>query len=277
MTDLERRLRSLAPDAFPATPDVSAVVAARLADPDRRGRDRGSARSLFDRFAPRSAAGSADEAPARPARRRRVIALALALVLVPTAAVAAVPDARQAVLEWLGLAHVRVERSPRVRPLPALDRADLGRRVASVAEAARRAGFAVVVPGALGTPEAVYVSDGAIVSLVYGPGAGFPLDAQTGVGVLVTQLRASAITEYVAKMAGPRTVVERVQVGGAPGVFLSGEPHELLIEQPDRRISALPARLAGNTLAFERGGLVIRLEGRFTREQALALARTTGG
>ncbi len=299
MTDLERRLEALAADAFPPPPDVRAAVAARIAAASGETSAAtaaastgisGSRRRRGRRFEPPTAEAHArtarrrpgrrlepltpGEARARPARRRRVIALALALVLVPTAAVAAVPDARDAVLDWLGLAHVRVERSPTVPRREALDRADLGRRVASVGEASRRAGFSVSVPSALGAPDAIYVSAGGIVSLAYRPRPGLRRDAQTGLGVLVTQLRASGLTTYIGKTAGPGTVVERVRVRGASGVFLSGEPHELLLEQPGRDVRPLPARLAGNTLAFERGDLVIRLEGRFDREQALALART---
>ncbi len=283
MTDLERRLQALAPEAFPPVPDVRAAVAARIAAASAETRATsggrasrravtgigGSKRRPGRRVEPLTPA----EARARPARRR-VSALALALVLVPTAAVAAVPDARHAVLDWLGLAHVRVERSPTVARLPALDRADLGRHVATVAEAGRRAGFAVAVPRALGAPDAVYVSEGGVVSLAYAPRPGLPRDGPTGLGLLVTELRATGIPEYVAKTAGPRTRVEQVQVGGARGVFLSGEPHELLLEQPGRMVRPLPARLAGNTLAFERGDLVLRLEAGFEREQALVLARS---
>jgi hypothetical protein len=286
MTDLERRLHALAPEAFPPVPDVRAAVAASIAAASAGTRATaggraswravtgigGSKRRPGRRLEPLTPA----EARARASQRRRVIALALALVLVPTAAVAAVPDARHAVLDWLGLAHVRVERAPKARvpPLPALDRADLGRRVATVAEAGRRAHFAVAVPRALGTPDAVYVSAGGVVSLAYAPRPGLPRDGPTGLGLLVTELRATGIPEYVAKTAGPRTRVEQVQVGGARGVFLSGEPHELLLEQPGRMVRPLPARLAGNTLAFERGDLVLRLEAGFDREQALVLARS---
>jgi hypothetical protein len=55
-------------------------------------------------------------------------------------------------------------------------------------------------------------------------------------------------------------------------VFLSGERHAVTIERPGGGISLLAPRLAGNTLVFERDGLVIRLEGRFGRRRALALA-----
>ena len=276
MTDLERRLHALAPEAFPPVPDVRAAVTESITTRSRATNAAPRARRW--RFDPgyRGQFATRTTDDAGPARRRRVLALALALVLVPTAAVAAVPDARHAVLDWLGLAHVRVERAPeaRVPPLPPLDLAVLGQRVASVAEAGRRAGFAVAVPRALGTPDAVYVSRGGIVSLAYAPRPGLPRDTRTGLGALVTELRAAGITKYLAKTAGPRTVVEPVRVDGARGVFLSGEPHELLIEQPDRMVRPLPARLAGNALAFERGDLVLRLEGRFDREHALALART---
>ncbi len=203
----------------------------------------------------------------------------LALVLVPSAAIAAVPGARHAVLDWLGLEHVRVERVPTVPALPGLDLADLGPRVASLQEASRRAGFAVEVPRALGTPDAVFVSDGGIVSLAYEPRPGLPRDPQTGLGLLVTELRAEGLTDYAFKTAGPQTRVEPVLVAGAQGVFLAGEAHGLLLDQPGGIVS-LPPRLAGNTLAFERGDLVIRLEGRFDRRAALALAESvqaTGG
>jgi len=203
-----------------------------------------------------------------------VIALALALVLVPSAAVAAVPGARDAVLEWLGLEHVRVERVPRVPPLAALASADLGTRVASVDQAGQRSGFAVAVPRALGDPDAVYADADGVVSLAYRARPGLPRDAQTGLGALVTELPADGIPSYFAKAAGPGTRVEPVTVRGARGVFLSGAAHSFLIELPGGRIHELPPRLAGNTIALEYGDLVIRIEGRFDRRAALALARS---
>jgi hypothetical protein len=256
MAELEQRLHALAADAFPAAPDVRAAVAARIA-----ATPGGEIR--------------AGAAPRRAQRSRRgVLALALVLVLVPTAALAAVPSTRHAILDWLGLEHVRVERVPTVPRLPPLDRSDLGRRVASVQDASRRARFAVEVPRGLGAPAAVYVTDDGIVSLTYAPRRDLPADPKTGLGLLVTELRAAGVTRYVAKLAGPNTRTERVRVGTAPGVFLSGAQHELLIERPRGVVGPLRPRLAGNALAFERGGLVIRLEGDVDRRRALGLART---
>ena len=63
-----------------------------------------------------------------------------------------------------------------------------------------------------------------------------------------------------------------VRVRGAKGAFISGAAHALLIERPDGLIADVPPRLAGNTLAFEYGDLVIRIEGRFDEHTALGLA-----
>ena len=290
MADLERRLHALAPEAFPPVPDVRAAVATRIAAAVQPAATAPAPPGATGAPTPAQPGESSAESGARPAAslrpgrfrslgprsRRRAIALAAALVLLPTGAIAAVPETRHAVLEWLGIEHVRVERVPRLPTgLAALDRLDLGTRVTSVREAGRRAGFAVALPRGLGAPDAVFVSAGGVVSLAYEPRPGLPRDRQTGVGLLVTHLRARGLPDYVAKkIAGPRTRVEAVRVSGANGVFVSGAPHELLIEQPDGMIRPLPARLAGNTLAFERGDIVTRLEGRFDRDAALALARS---
>ena len=163
-----------------------------------------------------------------------------------------------------------------MRPLPALDRADLGRRVASVAEAGRRAGFAVAVPRALGEPDGVYVADGGVVSLAYSPRPGLARDAQTGLGLLVTELRATGVAEYIAQAGRPgdprRAGARRRRPGRLSLRGAARAAHRAA--RPQRAPAA--ARLAGNTLAFERGSLVVRLEGRFGREQALALARSVG-
>ncbi len=302
MADLERRLHALAAEAFPPVPDVRTAVAARIAaavqpaataaatgvpthaEPGASSAEPHTRPTAEPGGRPAAEPGPRPAPSLRPRRiralgrpsRRRAVALAAALVLLPTAAIAAVPETRHAVLEWLGIEHVRVERVPRLPAgLAALDRVDLGTRVASTMQAGRRAGFAVAVARGLGAPDAIFVSAGGVVSLAYEPRPGLPRDRQTGVGLLVTQLRARGLPDYVAKkIAGPRTRVEAVRVGGDKGVFVSGEPHELLIVQPDGMIRPLPARLAGNTLALERGGVVTRLEGRFDRAAALSLARS---
>jgi hypothetical protein len=166
------------------------------------------------------------------------------------------------VLDWLGLRHVRVERVQRLPRLPGLRTADLGTRVPSVREASERVGFAVQAPTALGAPAAVYVTRDRIVSLVYRD-------------VLVTELEALQEPDLLKKALGPGTTVEPVSIDGTHGVFFSGAPHEVLYAPREgSQVRSLPPRLAGNTLAFERRGLVVRIEGRFGKARALALARS---
>ena len=173
MADLEHRLRALAEDAFPPAPDVRAAVAARIAAAEPGGRviAEPGARAL-GRIAPSPAARARPRAGARARAERR--------------------DRRRTRRAACGARLARARRTsassgcPTARPSPALDLADLGPRVAAVDEAARRAGFAVEVPRALGTPDAVFVSDGGIVSLAYEPRPGLPRDPQTGLGLLVT-------------------------------------------------------------------------------------------
>src|SRR3954471_10510578 len=130
MPELEMRLRAMGAAGFPPAPDLAEAVGARLRAGER-------------------------PAPARRGFAPRTVAIALAVLAIPAAAVAAVPDTRHAVLDWLGLRHVRVERGEPLPHLPGLRRADLGTRLDSVHEASDRAGFAVQVPGALGAPGAV--------------------------------------------------------------------------------------------------------------------------
>ena len=135
MPELERMLTGLGRELdYPPTPDLATAVAGRLA-------------------------------PAPPARRRllpaagfrRALALALiALLVLAGAVVAAVPSARDALLELFGLQGATVERRATLPDPPDLRPLDLGRRV-KPAEAARELGFTPVTPATLGAPNAAYV------------------------------------------------------------------------------------------------------------------------
>src|SRR5215216_3363201 len=89
MRDLHDELTALSVE-WPATPDVAGAVAARLA------------------------AGEAVARPRRRAWRPALAALAAGFALV----MAASPDARSAVLEWLGLKSVKIERREPTAPPP---------------------------------------------------------------------------------------------------------------------------------------------------------------
>lgn len=245
--DLDSELRDLgAAIELPPTPDLARAVRARL-----------------------------EPAPRRPRRRAlRALALATLAVLVPAATVlAASPAARDAVLDWLGLGGAKVERVPRLPRLPPGARIDLGPQVA-LRTARERAPFGVLVPALLGTPDAVHLhagtAAGPVVSLVYRPGPRLPPTPETGVGLLVREWRGQVERERVQKLVVGGA--ERVRVGRARGLWLSGGPHVVLFRTRDGNVVEQPGRLAGNTLLLARGDRLVRLESSLPRREALAVA-----
>jgi hypothetical protein len=242
MSDLEQRLALLRDEvAWPPTPDLATAVAARIgAEPRHRARPR-----LLPALRPATVALAA-----------LVAALAVAVTL------AAAPGVRARIERWLGIGAVRVERVQRLPQTGPASDLGLGTRT-TLAGARRAARVRVATIGALGAPDAVYVdraSGGA--SLVYLARPGLPA-ATNRVGALLTILPGGDIA-LVKKLLGAGTNVEGVDVDGAFGVFLSGEPH----------VVTPPNRLAGNTLLWVRGGTTYRLETALGRDAALRLARS---
>jgi hypothetical protein len=254
VTELEQRLAAVRDDmAWPPTPDIAGAVAARIAADPRQDRAR--------RWPALRLPGVPLLRPATVAAAAAVLAVAIAVTL------AASPGVRARIADWLGIGAVRVERVDR---LPDVGPArDLGLGVLTTAAAARRAtGLPVPSIGALGAPDAVYAErtsaggEAASVSVVYVTRRGLPA-ATRGIGALLTVLPGGD-EGIVKKVAGSGTDVEFVDVAGAFGVFVSGEPH----------VVGPPNRLAGNTLIWVRGDATYRLETALGREAALRLARS---
>lgn len=239
MAELEARLRALAADAeWPATPefDLRAVAA--------RSRHR---------------------------TRRLVAAVVAALVLIPAAGAVAFPHARDDVLEFLGLRNVEIRRVPTPPPgaRPELED-DLG-SVVTLEQAAKDAGFAPLVPAALGPPDRVRVTDRRI-SLIYRPRAGLPKLRKVDAGLILTESRGGIEGAYLRKLAVGRTDVKDTRVGDHFGAFLSGGMHAYLYVTPGGDIREDHPLLAGPTLIWEQGGLVLRLESSGTRRKVLQIA-----
>ena len=241
MPELERALRELGGEVvFPATPDVATAVRGRLA-----------------------------AEPARPPRRapwRRPLVLAAATLLLALAAAMAVPGARTAILKWLGIGGVSVER---VETLPETRRWQQlapGRRV-SFAEAERATSFRILTPPPkgrcrrCGTVLLDRSVPGGMVTFVW-PGA-------TPV-LLLSEFRGAALL-FIQKSVGPRTRLEPVVVNGNPGYWISGAHHAVVFRDVRGRVRELP-RLAGNVLLWVQGGVTFRLEGDIPKRQALDLA-----
>jgi len=191
---------------------------------------------------------------AEPVRRRpwKVVAVLLAALVVALGVAFAVRPARSAILRFLGLESVtvvRVEELPRAGQGPVA----FGRRI-RLSEAERQTGFRPLLP-ALGSPDAVYVDDvGRYLIVLYGRPA-----------ARIRLAEASAAPGLITKFARGEGVMT-VDVDGTPGLWFEG-PHVVI------ELAGQP-RLAGNALLWERNGLLLRLEGKLTREQALRIART---
>jgi hypothetical protein len=228
MPELETALRQLGRDVdFPATPDLASAIGGRLE---------------------------------RPRRSLRPVAIAVAILVVAIGAVLAVPSARTAILDWLGLRNVsvvRVDKLPRVKPLRNLD---LGEKT-TVDEAKQQVRW-LLLPDQ--KPDAVYMSDslpGGKVTLLWG--------TPSSPRLMLTELTGHA---YIEKIVQGDQAVEPVRIGDA-GAWFSGD-HIVMYSDRAGIFHEGKARLAGNTLVWQVGGTTLRLEGDLTKAEALRIART---
>lgn len=238
MTPLERELRALAGVLdWPDSPDVASRVVA-----------------LTEAAAP------------RPRRRRLALALAV-VVLASLVAMLAVPPARTAILDWLGIGGariVRVDELPAVEPTPGLE--ILGDRV-GLAAARSRAGFPFAAPPAdEPPPDEVRVAPGTRVTYVWRAGE--------RVRLLVTQFPGDATDpRLVKKFVASGTSIEEVDVDGRRGLWLEGGPHAVLFVAPDGTVRDDLGWLAGNTLLVQADGVTVRIEADVERRDAVEIAR----
>jgi hypothetical protein len=205
--------------------------------------------------------------------RRSLALAAVGLLLLAGTVFAAVPGVRDAVLDFLGLQGATVERRATLPTPPPERPLDLGTRT-TLAGAADRLGFAPLVPAELGQPDGVYVRrglPGGELSLTYLARPGLPKADTTRLGALISEFRGDLSPDYLGKVVGPATSVERLRVGGQSALWIKGAPH-LFFYRHDGRYVESTLRLAQNVLLLERGRLLVRLEGAFDRERAVAIA-----
>jgi hypothetical protein len=236
---LEGELRRLAPGLdWPDSPDVARDVVSRI------GAER-----------------------PRPTRRRR-LALSVAVVLAALLAVLAVPPARTAVLDWLGIGGarvVRVDELPALAPTPGLE--ILGEQV-TLEEARARAGFPLAdPPGDEPRPDQILLSPGMRVTYVW--------RERERVRLLVTQFPGSATDPgLVKKLVSPSTQVELLDVDGHRALWLEGGPHAVLFVTPDGEVRDDLGWLAGNTLLVDVESVTIRIEAAVDRDDVIEIAQS---
>ena len=240
MTELELRLVALREEIdFPSTPPLALAVERAVtvaAPPWRRTRW----------------------------RNLRPLALAFAVVLVAMLGVLAFsPGARSAFLEFFHLRGASVSRVERLPEVELIERAELlGERV-TLATARRRAGFELVD---LGEPDDVYLRGDGLVTFVYG--------SIERPRLLLSQIRGGVWDGFVKKVGELGTSVEEVEVDGERGLFVSGQEHFVMYRDRAGAIRDDRAYLAGTTLLWNRGDVLLRLEADVDRAEALELARS---
>jgi hypothetical protein len=201
--------------------------------------------------------------PRAPFWRRRPLLIAVAAAVVAVGAALAVPPARSALLDFLGIgsAEIRV-----VDELPAVEAGPLDLGNGTTLEVVRTR-----VPGLLeprgddvGKPDHVYVRS-------YEPGS--PVTFLWGEAerprLLLTQVRGRFHFEKL--VMGGATNLTVTEVNGEDAAWIEGEPHVVFVENPQGGVD-LPSRLARNTLVWSRGPVTLRLEGDLSREEAERIA-----
>ena len=129
------------------------------------------------------------------------------------------------------------------------------------------------LPG-LGQP-AAYVADsapGGVVNLVYPPGPGVPREGHTGVGILITEFVGRVYRPFLTKFIQAGTTVRRVDVGGSPGLWISGAPHQIAYTDADGAYLQESFRFAGPVLVWQRGEVTFRIESAIPERRTVAIA-----
>ena len=257
LTDVGARI------AWPQAPDVRGRVLSRIVAPRRTAWWRVAWSPRYG-FAP------------------ALVTIALALLAV----LAFSPEARATATDILRLRGVEIFRGPVPSPSPTRSPGSvsptpfpLGTGVqVTLEEAKARAGFPVIVPTdpLLGAPDEVFLrttsSGSTAVSFVYIARPGIPTSAQAGVAAIVTEFAGATVDEnFFGKTLDQNTTLEKVTVNGQPAFWIQGAPH-LFFYNANGAILQETLRLAGNTLLWTQGNLLLRLEAQVDKATALRIA-----
>jgi hypothetical protein len=92
-----------------------------------------------------------------------------------------------------------------------------------------------------------------------------------GRDILVSTISGTLSSRMITKTVQSSDQVQEVDVEGAPGLWFAGPAHEIGYESPAGQ--PVFERMAGNTLVWQRGDVITRVEGFDDLEDALAFAR----
>jgi hypothetical protein len=258
MTELERELRRAAAEiGYPATPALAEAVTSRLREEGVKPPTRLSR---------------------RPPTLRVALVAAAVFLLLAGGVVAAVPAARHALLDLAGLRGATVHRIPSL-PEDVEARLGVGLGRPSTLESARRSiAFRPLLPAGLGEPNGVFLAlddvPGGELSLTYPPRPGLPRSRYTGVGLLIDEINGNFAPGFFGKLVPRGVRIERLRVDGHYAIWIEGLHKFFFKDATTHTYRIGRTRLAGNTLLIQRGPVMIRLEGEFGLNGAIAIARS---
>jgi hypothetical protein len=205
------------------------------------------------------------------ARRRWLVPLPRALVL---ALIGLLLLAAAATALVLGVPGLRLTLVPS-QPTASAPADPLASRLA-LGEAIPVDEVANLAPQALGPPDEAYViGDGAITSLVYAARGELPELDGSDIGLLIQAFEGALEREQVQKLVVEvGATVAAVSVDGADGYWIAGPPHLLRYLGPDGDARAEATRLVGDTLVWERDGMLYRIESGLGLVETVRIAET---
>lgn len=210
-----------------------------------------------------------------PARSRKLV-YTLAAISVVAIVVLLVPPARHAVANLFGAAGIHITLGD-----PDFERAigdlRLGSEVA-IGDLDNAVGFEVVAPVGSdpGVPDAVFVGGEGEVTMAWEGTPELPAAGDTGINLLLTQREVTSGEYEGVKVVPSETDVEAVVVEGAPGFWIEGTAHTLVLVDETGLEREETKRLAANVLLWASGGVSYRLETTGDLASALAIAESLG-
>jgi hypothetical protein len=240
---LDALLREVAAEAaFPPTPDLRGPVLARLARPERRGW------------------------MLAPWPRALVLAIISMLALAGTVAALA-----------LLLPGLRLTFVPSL-PTASLPDGPLAARLA-LGEPVDPETVDVGVPKLLGPPDAAFtMGDGEVLTLVYAAGEELPQLGDSSIGFLIQVIDGEVDETRVEKLVvevGARVVA--VTVNDDRGFWITGPPHLIRYTASTGEERSEATRLVGDTLVWQHGDVLYRIESSFDLRETLRIAESIGG
>jgi hypothetical protein len=129
--------------------------------------------------------------------------------------------------------------------------------------------------GGLGPADGAFVSrDGTVVTLVFAPRDGMP-ELGRGVGLLAQRVEGTLDVPMVMKLVEEVDArVVPISVDGLDGFWVTGPPHLVRYIGEDGREHSEMTRLAGDTLVWQDGEVLYRIESAIGLEASLRLAES---